>query len=295
MKLKFDHALVALDLSDSAEALIRSLSYFRQFDTERFTLLTSLPLSYAGFFNRKKRKRVQEKLNYYRELLKEQGFSANTVLKYGIWRSPAAVITETAKERGMHWIVMGNRGQNSARDYFLGSTATEVLHHTNIPVMLLNLRPKMTESKSMALEKASRKALYHLIHPTDFSKSSERTFDVMKQLIAHKTKSVTLVHVDSTELPDYVDKHAVMSSTNRMNILKELSRKLTYPEHLKVFIDMPSGPPAKEIARIINKSNYTLLVMATRGKGHLKNMFGQSISYKIARLCKLTILFVPVE
>lgn len=293
MKLKFDHALVALDLSDSAEALVQSLSYFRQFDTERFTLLTSLPFKYAEFFNIKKRNQAQKKLEHYRNLLKEQGFSANTVLKSGLWRSHATVITETAKERGLRWIVMGNRGQNSAHDYFLGSTATEVLHYTDIPVMLLNVSRGKSNETSTLLERGSQRALHHIIHPTDFSEASIRAFNAMKQLIAHKTKSVTLVHVDSTEFPDYVDKEKVLSSTQSMNRLKELSQKLTYPEHLKIYIEMPSGPPAKVIAEIVKKSNYTLLVMATRGKGRMQDMFGQSLSYKIARLCKLPILFVP--
>ena len=295
MKLKFEHALVALDLSDSAEALVRSLSYFRQFDTERFTLLTSLPVSYAGVFNRKKRQQAQNKLDHYRDLLKEEGFSANTVLKFAILKSHAAVITDTAKERGLRWIVMGNRGQNSAREYFLGSTATEVLHLAKIPVMLLNVSPGKSNDTSAALEKGSQRALHHIIHPTDYSEASTHAFNVMKQLIAHKTKSVTLVHVDSNELPAYVDKESVLSSMQRIKRLKELSNKLTYPEHLKVYIEMPRGAPAKEISRVINKSNYTLLVMATRGKGHLNDLFGHSLSYKIARLCKLPILFVPGE
>lgn len=295
MKLKFDHALVALDLSDSAEALVRSLSYFRQFDTERLTLLTSLSVKHAGFLNRKKRERIQKRLDRYRDFLKNEGYSVNTVLKYGIWKSTSSVIITTAKERGVNWIVMGNRGQNKFNEYFIGSTATEVLHQTSLPVMLLNVNPVKREEKRVSLEEDVQYALYHIIHPTDFSQASGRAYKVMEQLIAQKTKSVTLVHVDSTELPDYVDKDALLSGSKRMNQLKELACNLTYPDHLKVYIEMPKGSPVKEMNRIIRMSNYTLLIMAIRGKGNQKGEFAESLSFKMARKCKLPVLFVPGE
>ena len=293
--MKLDHALVALDLSSSQTELVDAMPYFRQFDTDRFTLFTYVPILSRQFLSLKKRGQLIKKIEECRDFLREQGYSANRVVKYGLSRDASRAILREGKERGIHWIITGNRSHNKIHERFVGRTSVKVLQDSHIPVMLLNLNSEQNNKDSAGAETDVRNALFHLLHPTDFSDNSGRAFAAMKQLIAQKTKSVTLVHVDSKSRPEGVKPEKVLSSTARIKKLRELSEKLNYPEHLKVYLKMPEGEPARELINLANELNFTLMVMAVRGKKDRNLKFSQSISYQVARNCKLPILFIPAE
>ncbi|MGF1669692.1 MAG: universal stress protein, partial [Balneolaceae bacterium] len=204
-------------------------------------------------------------------------------MKYGHASNHSSAILETAKERDIHWLIMGNRGSSRVRSFFLGSTASSVLEITDIPVLLINVYPgKVEKIRSEIMERYTQRALIHLLHPTDFSGASEKAFYVMKHLIAQKTKSVTFIHV--------ADKRE-----NHLKQLKELASSLSYPDHLKVNLKMPGGNPDKEILNEIDHSKVTLVVMGTRGRGYKQRKFRESISYRVAAQCKTPILFVPYK
>ena len=50
---------------------------------------------------------------------------------------PAEVIAQFAKEKGCDQILMGTRGMGSTASLLLGSVATQVIHLTDIPVLLV--------------------------------------------------------------------------------------------------------------------------------------------------------------
>jgi len=293
--MKLDHALVALDLSSSQTELVDALAYFRQFDTDRFTLFTYVPILSLQFLDLKKRGLLMKKIEECRDFLREQGYSANRVVRYGLHRKASKAIIREAKQRGIHWIVMGNRSHNKLHERFVGSTSVKVIQESHIPVMLLQMKAGQAGTGLSRPEDSIRNALTHFIHPTDFSENSARAFAVMKQLIAQKSRSVTLVHVDSKAKPDNVHKDEVASSTGRLNRLKELAEKLRYPEHLKVHIKMPEGDPVQELTMLIHQFNFTLMVIAVRGKTNHNLKFSQSISYVLAKNCKIPVLFIPAD
>ena len=46
-------------------------------------------------------------------------------------------IVHAANEKGVHYIVMGNRGMGAVRRTFLGSISDYVLHHAHVPTTIV--------------------------------------------------------------------------------------------------------------------------------------------------------------
>ena len=69
-----------------------------------------------------------------RELVAKAGVRHETHVAVG---AAAEAIVEYARERGCEQIVMGTRGLSPVPSLLLGSTATKVLHLTEVPVTLV--------------------------------------------------------------------------------------------------------------------------------------------------------------
>lgn len=50
-----------------------------------------------------------------------------------------STIVQTAAQQGVDLIVMGTRTHSATKQFFMGSTANKVMHHTAIPVMVVPL------------------------------------------------------------------------------------------------------------------------------------------------------------
>src|SRR5690606_34380832 len=54
-----------------------------------------------------------------------------------VWTSPAPAIVETAKKLGCDLIVMASHGRRGVQRLLLGSQAAEVVHNSNVPVLIV--------------------------------------------------------------------------------------------------------------------------------------------------------------
>lgn len=61
---------------------------------------------------------------------------------------------------------------------------------------------------------------------------------------------------------------------------------------LKPELRLVKGHPAREIAKIVNKEKYDLLVIGSRGLGSVKALLIGSISEKLSKLAKCTVIIV---
>jgi len=66
--------------------------------------------------------------------LRDAGVSVTTLVAEG---RPVDVLLETARERSAAAIVVGSHGEGAVSAAFLGSTALKLLHHSEIPVLVV--------------------------------------------------------------------------------------------------------------------------------------------------------------
>lgn len=137
--------LFAYDDSDHARAAIEQAG--RQLRTGRRAIVVSVwqPLQSIPFWGapvtmvpaqmaEEVREEAEKVANEGVQRAKEAGFEAEAAAVEGtpVWRR----IIEVADERGAEIIVMGSHGRSGAAYLAMGSVATAVAHHANVPVLI---------------------------------------------------------------------------------------------------------------------------------------------------------------
>ncbi|VDP84685.1 unnamed protein product [Echinostoma caproni] len=71
----------------------------------------------------------------YMDRLREHGIDGRFLLRTGT--KPGELIVSAAEDQCVDMILIGNRGISALRRTFLGSVSDYVLHHSNVPVVLV--------------------------------------------------------------------------------------------------------------------------------------------------------------
>jgi nucleotide-binding universal stress UspA family protein len=297
----FKHAIVALDLSEASELIIDCVPHLKKFGTEKITLVTVVPIPFSGERREFTTDDQRRKLKAYKKKLEEKGFEVRFEIRSGVHFYPPTEILSEAEECGADYVVIANRGHSKVQEMLLGSTATEVLQRSPLPVYLINVEVEWhddnTEERKLVLSQSSEKSLNHIMYATDFSDTADRAFEVVKVLeSAGLVKQISMVHVqghhylalsDPASLEDLTEKNREQLDEMR-NSLSDYTR-----EDAKIIITF--GTPAKEIVTAAEDNGATMLVMGSQGKGFMEKFFLGGVSNQVTRISKLPVLLVPAE
>ena len=301
MKELFKHAIVALDLSEASELIIECVPHLKKFGTEKITLVTVAPIPFSGERQEFSTDDQRRELKAYKKKLEDKGFEVRFEIRSGVHFYPPTEILSEAEECGADFVVIANRGHSKVQEMLLGSTATEVLQRSPLPVYLINVEVEWhddnTEERKLVLSQSSEKSLDHIMYATDFSDTANRAFEVVKQLeSAGLVKQISMVHVqghhylalsDPASLEDLTEKNREQLDEMR-NTLSDYTR-----EDAKIIITF--GTPAKEIVTAAEDNGATMMVMGSQGKGFMEKFFLGGVSNQVTRISKLPVLLIPAE
>jgi nucleotide-binding universal stress UspA family protein len=77
---------------------------------------------------------AEETVDEARQLISHQSLSTATLLDGG---APARVILDYAEAHNFELIIIGSRGLSNLKELFLGSVSSEIVHHAQIPVLVV--------------------------------------------------------------------------------------------------------------------------------------------------------------
>lgn len=301
MKSTFVHAVVALDDSDASDLIVDALPHFQQFGTKKITLVTVVPVPFTGERTEFKTDAYSERLNEYKADLEKEGFTVDVDLRSGTYFYPPSEILASAKEHDADFVIIGSRGQSKVQEMLLGSTATEVLHRSRLPVFLMNIDIQTDEEdpkkRRLVMTQSIKGSLNHVMHATDFSDTADRAFDVVKALDADGLiDKISFIHVQghhAIALKDPVSREAL--TEQNMSELEEMRNSLSDKTRDDSEIIVTFGTPGKEIVQAIKENNVTLAVMGSQGKGFVHEFFLGGVSSQVTRFSKVPVLLVPAE
>ncbi len=301
MKSTFVHALAALDLSEASDLIVDLLPQFKKFGTKKVTLVTVVSVSFTGQRTEFNTEKHSKRLKEYKSALEKHGLTVETDLRSGTYFYPPTEILESAKENDADFVVIGSRGQSKVQEMLLGSTATEVLQRSQLPVFLINIEMKWneddTQERKLFIRKEIDEALNHVMHATDFSDTANRAFDVVKLLDKEgKIGKISLIHVQGHHAIALKDpaSHEALTRQNR-EILEAMRNTLSDHTRTDADIFITFGTPGKEIIQAIEENNVTLVVMGSQGKGFVHEFFLGGVSTQVTRFSKIPVLLVPAK
>ena len=300
MKSTFVHAIVALDLSEASDLIVDAIPQFKKFGTKKVTLVTVVSVSFTGERTEFNTEKQAKKLEEYKTALEKHDFTVETDLRSGTYFYPPTEILTSAKDSDADFVVIGSRGQSKVQEMLLGSTATEVLQRSQLPVFLINIDMKWdddTEERKLVINKTVTDSLNHVMHATDFSDTADRAYDVVKSLDNEgKIGKISLIHVQghhAIALKDPASREFLTSQNREM--LEPMRNELSDQTRANAEIIITFGTPGKEIIKAIEENNVTLIVMGSQGKGFVHEFFLGGVSTQVTRFSKIPVLLVPAK
>jgi nucleotide-binding universal stress UspA family protein len=287
MKDRFRHAMVTLDQSESSDIIVECLPHFKKFGTEKITLFTSVSVPYPGGLSKKNEKRMKDSMERYKSLVGEEGYTVFAELRFDINSYAPREIIEAAKNHKVDYLIIGNRGHSKVHDLVLGSTASETMQRSHLPVYLIKIHAtheKEFQDRKLYCARACRDSFDHILYATDFSETAEQAFEALRDVAGQFAKKITLFHVQSigrigTDDPLKLEEFNRIDR-ERLEKRKELLQKNT---DAVIDINISYGSTAHEILREADESGATLIVMGSQGRGYVRELFIGGVAYKVMR------------
>ncbi|NBC04177.1 MAG: universal stress protein [Bacteroidetes bacterium] len=303
MKTLFTHAVVALDHSQASDIILDQLQYLKELGLKKVTLITVVSVAYTDDEGEVETDLTpyEDKLENYKKRMENAGLAAEIEIKSGSYAFPPTEIMKTADEKNADFIIIGNRGHSMVQEMLLGSTATEVLQRSHLPVLLLNMDIEYVDEdeteRHLVVHHSFENVLSHVLHATDFSDTADRAFEVVQDLDAKSNVGkVSLIHVQghhALALSDPIS-HDELMKMNEEN-LEEMRNTLSDNTREDSEIIITFGTPGKEIIQAIEERGITLAVLGSQGKGFVHEFFLGGVSTQVTRFSKIPVLLIPAE
>lgn len=286
----FTTALIATDLSPASGNVLECLSGLRSLGTHRVILMHALGIRHLDEMKYLLAPQVEPYLAAQRDSVEAQGFDTTTVVAPGL---PIFEVNRVAKERNASLIVVGSHGSTLAKEVLLGGTATGILHHAELPVLIVRLKIWEQGGQSRC-EIACSDFRRHILFCTDFSETADRAFTYVEKLVENGTERVTLLHVqDQSRIERHLKHHLDEFNQIDRERLERLAARLKQLGEVDVRIELPYGYPIQEILRYAKQEDENLIVMGSQGRGFLAELFLGSVSHNVVRHVPLPVLLVP--
>lgn len=287
----FNRILIITDLSAAAVAVAKSLDGLKALGVRECILLVSLNLNktntIAATYSLNE---INEKLQEQRRLLENHGFIVETKIVPVLSNKE---LCQIAADEASDLILVGAQAISDATELFFGGIAYEIIHYSCKPVLIVRLAETGVGGMSN-IEVVRSKIGKNILFPTDFSKSADKAFEVLRNLVRAGAKKVILMHVQEQSQfnPDEVDK-LIEHIKTETELLTAMKATLQKDDDVDVEIVVKYGDPKKEILNVINMHQIRLVIMGNQGIGFVKELFVGSLSHNIAREAKSSVLLVP--
>lgn len=187
-------------------------------------------------------------------------------------------ICEVAEREKASLILMGSHGKSPWEEILYGSVSEKVARKATAPVLVL--RYDLLEKTSPAELAAGN--FKKVLFPTDLSPSSDDAFDIVKRL---RPQEVTVLHVSKTgEMDEDEAERLKATAEKKFEIINQDLKCLGARSN----IITRYGDTLEEILKA--SEDTTSVVMASHGKGILKEWLTGSISLNVARKAPVPVL-----
>lgn len=278
----FDRALVAIDVSGAAEALVAALPSLRRFGTEEIALIHVAkpiePVSRTVEVVEDVRERIEE----IAAGLEEHGFEVTVEVPTG---APAAEIEAMADAWDPSFIVVGSRSRVRLAEAFVGSVAWDVVRRARRPILMLPIGPGKDAAAGDPASSPLPALPERIVYPTDFSDIARRALPWVEELVRRGVGTVTLLHALWGDDGDARD--------DALRRLEEIADLLRDAGASEVRSELDDRRAADAILASSGPDPRAAVVMGTHGRGFVPEIVLGSESRKVVREARVPLLLIP--
>ncbi len=288
-----ERAIVATDLSEASDVLVKHLSFLREFGVKSLLLLQCPDFQEIASEIYPYVSSIQsDAIEQQQRILEEQGFNVEVRISIG---NAKREINRIAEAEEFPLIVVGSQGRSLLGGAFLGGVAHEVMLNAQKPLLIVRLA--LDKEREFFVQGISPEGVTnHILYATDFSKGSEATFNHLERLVAKgEVKKVTLFHVqDRSRIEPYLIER--LAEFNRIDTerLERLKERLEAVGKCHGEVKLVYGDPHTEIIDEIHYGEATMVMLGSQGRSFFKELFAGSVSQFIARRSPIPVLLIPI-
>ncbi len=221
-------------------------------------------------------RRREERLSEKGRKLRDAGIKFRAIVAEGDMIDIKVV--ELAEKENASLILVGSHGKSSWEEVLYGSVSEKVARKAKVPVLVLRYDLLENASPAQLAANTFKKVLF----PTDLKPSSDKVVDLL-QLI--KPQEVTVFYSVQQQREEEDDKARKKKLENIQMELKAAG--------IKAEIVLSYGDILEDILKASEAA--TSVVMASHGKGILKEWLTGSISLNVARRAKVPVVLAHEE
>ncbi|MGC8884304.1 MAG: universal stress protein [Bryobacteraceae bacterium] len=285
----FSTILVASDGSEASDRIVECVRPLRIIGVRRAVLVHVFHVRDVGGLYETLRSEMQPRLERQAGVLREAGLETTIEMPLGF---PADELQRIARERGAELIVAGSRGASLARERVLGSTAADLLHRLEFPLLLIRI--ELAGEEGARCRAVCEGLFRNILFPTDFSENASHAFLHLEHIVREASSRVTLLHVQDRSRVERHLKHR-LEEFNQIDAERLAGMKLRLEQcgAEAVSVEIPYGLPVEEILKLARSGDFSLIVMGAQGRGFFSEIFLGSVANQVARLAPLPVLLVP--
>jgi len=239
--------------------------------------------------------KMQTVLSHMEETFRSSSLVVHSIVTDG---SPGAEILRTITEHHIDLVVLGTRGLSKISGFLLGSVSEWVLNEA--PCSVLIVRGKTRPQKST-------KGMKILI-ATDGSPDAQEGVEFVKKIGFPTSTVLTLLHIvrkkvhqtaqllttDRAQLDEFMKlaEDLLQARGREGTKLLEATRKALSCPELKIVENLAFGHEAEEILKASQRIRADLVVMGSKGLTGLRRFLLGSVSHKVVRHAKCSVLVV---
>ena len=286
----FKTIVLATDLSPAWDEIIACAGEFKALGASEIILTHVITVKFMSGMEGLLEAETRPKLEAQKQQLIGQGFKASVEMPVGL---PAHSLNDVARCCGADLIVVGSHGKSLWREAVLGCVTCAVLHHTQHPTLLLNVRLKEGMAAGSCRLQATN-LLRHVLFPTDFSEIAARAGDFVERLAPRGMSQVTVLNaLDVPGHEAYPPGYQEIAEGAARQLLEKWQQRLLKAGIPVVHDHFAPGHPLPAILQVLESQDISLIVMGTQGKGFIKEIFLGSVAHNVSRLAPCPVLLIP--
>jgi nucleotide-binding universal stress UspA family protein len=286
----FKKIVLATDLSPAWDEIVACAGEFKALGCSQVILAHVITVKFMGGLEATIKAEAQPKIEAQKRQLEAQGLQVSVEMPMGL---PAYSLNEVAHRHGADLIVVGSHGKSLWREGVLGCVSCAILHHTQYPTLLLNVKIK-EEKEEGTCRLHCHELLRHILFPTDFSEIAGRAFGYLERLAAKGVTQVTLLH--ALEAPGgeaYPPGFQETAEAAARGSLENLNKRLEMVGVPVVHTLFSQGHLVHLILEALGIMDFSLIIMGTQGRGFIREIFLGSVAHNISRLASGPVLLIP--
>jgi nucleotide-binding universal stress UspA family protein len=219
--------------------------------------------------------------------IEKAGLKCSQVIEVG---RPEGKILEVSCREEVALIVAGRQKHVLAEAVHLGSTSMGVLRRTAIPVFVC----KHGSPDEIAREAPGANVFERVLYATDFSEDSACALEFIKAMNG-ATKRVDAIHViTERDFRKHTEEEIRVEEEKCRQRLEEMCAELR-DRGLEAEAHLLGGHTATEVLQAATDHRSTVIVMGTKGKHGIKDMWLGSASHRVVELATVPVILVPTE